>query len=175
MSEPASAAPPSTASPTFPTVLPVTPPARRAASQLAIACATFLSLVAVVVLVFALPAHGAKTVPPGPNFGNSAAQLDLRNLASAEETTLTATTRYSTDTAELESVGYVPSPRHGSTVRAGVHGKNSYCLVGSDGGSARWWLFDSVQGGLISKSFASEAAAEHACADPAITSFVTVS
>jgi hypothetical protein len=161
--------------PTTPTLLPKPRPvARRASSQFAIAGGAFVALLVVVVLVFALPARGAKSNPPRVDVGNSAAQLDLRNLAAAEETNLTATTKYTADTAALEAVGYAPTPGAPAIVRAGIHAKKAYCLVASGVPSSRWYLYDSKQGGLVSVSFPSESAAELACVDRKITSYATV-
>jgi hypothetical protein len=151
-------------------------PSEHHGNPFLIAGGTFVALLVVVVLVFALPAHGAKSNQPPRLVGNpAAARLDLQHLATAEETNLTATMSYTTDIAALEGVGYVPTPGLVSTIRAGIHGTKGYCLVATNGPSSRWYLYDSKQGGLISQSFASETAAEQACAIGKIKSYATIS
>ncbi len=160
--------------PPRPTVLPAAAPAHRATNPFAVAGGAFAALLVVVVLVVALQAHGAKSGQPSPASGRAAVRLDLRHLAIAEETALTATMRYTTDLAALEGVGYMPMPGAAATVLAGIHGKTGYCLVAARHGLSPWYLYDSKQGGLISTGFASEAAAEQACADRAIASYATL-
>ena len=158
-----------------PTVLPAAAPSTRTPNSFVAAGGTFVGLLVVVVLVFALPAHGAKSNQPSAGSGNSSARLDLRNLATAEETNLTATMRYTNDVVALEGVGYMPSPGATTTVLAGIHGKAGYCLIAGNRQPSRWYLYDSKQGGLISRGFASQAAAKQACVDSAITSYATIS
>ncbi len=156
------------------TVVPAHPPAQRKPNQLAVVIGTIAPLLAVVVLIIALPAQGAKQKPVAVVATDGDAQFDLRALAAAEETSLTATEAYSTDSAALEAAGYQPAPGKPVSISAGVS-KNGYCLVASAGGAtAAWYLYDSKQGGLLSTSFPAEGLAQQACADTAISAYVPI-
>jgi hypothetical protein len=158
------------------TVVPRDPPPASKRNQLAVAAGTILPLLAVVVLIIALPAHGAKQPAPVALVATDAdAQFDLRALAAAQETNLTATTVYTTDTDALEAAGYRPRPGRAVTIKAGINPKDGYCLVGTAGGDAPWHLYDSAQGGLISATFGSEELARQACSDTSITTYLTIS
>lgn len=170
---------PASSSPALPmrseTVIPATPVAQRKPNQWAIGIGTVTSLLVVAVLVIALPARGAKRNAPAVVRATEAdVQLDLRTLATAEETYLTTTTTYTTKREELESVGYEPVAAPTVTAFAGIHARTGYCLLGSAGGSAPWYLFDSEQGGLVNSSFVSQALARQACADHAISSYTKI-
>ncbi|HVV76529.1 MAG TPA: hypothetical protein VHC43_10875 [Mycobacteriales bacterium] len=135
-----------------------------------------VAILVVVVLIFALPAHGAKHSRPPMVAANSAqAQFDLRALANAEETNLTATRFYTTDGRALASAGYAPLPGAPVTILAGVSRKSAYCLVATAGRTSPWFLYDSMQGGLVNDSFTSRARAQHACTDSTIASYAPVS
>jgi hypothetical protein len=156
------------------TVVPSTPPAHRKPNHFLIAIGTIAPLLAVVVLIVALPAHGAKPKQVAMVATDDDAQFDLRALAAAEETNLTATEAYATDRAALDAAGYQPAPGKPVTISAGISNAG-YCLVASAGtATAPWFLFDSKQGGLVSTGFAAEGLAQQACADAAITSYVPI-
>lgn len=155
------------------TVVPANPPTGHKQNHLAVGIGTLASLLVVVVLIVALPAHGAHETLVPVAATNGDAQFDLRALAKAEETNLTATRVYTADSTDLEDSGYQPMPGVPVTIRAGI-GKDGYCLVASAGGSAPWYLYDSAQGGLIDSGFASEALAHRACAVAAIKSYATI-
>lgn len=156
------------------TVVPATPPTHRKPGRVAIAVGTIAPLLAVVVLIVALPAHGAKPKHAAIFATDEDAQFDLRALAAAEETNLTATESYATDSAALDAAGYQPVPGKPVTISAGIS-KSGYCLVASNGAAtARWYLYDSKQGGLLSTGFAAEALAQRSCADSAITSYLPI-
>jgi hypothetical protein len=157
------------------TVIPKDPPPVGKRNQLAVAAGTILPLLAVVVLIIALPAHGAKPTPVTAVATDADAQFDLRALAAAQETNLTATTLYTTDTDALEAAGYRPRPGRTVTINAGINPKDGYCLVGTAGGAAPWHLYDSAQGGLISATFSSEELARQACSDASITTYLPIS
>jgi hypothetical protein len=169
------APPPLPTPPARPTVVPAAASPQRKPNHFVVAIGTVVPLLAVVVLIIALPAHGAK---PGrlPAVATDAnAQFNLRALAAAEETTLTATKSYSTERAALDAAGYQPAPGKPVTISAGIS-ESGYCLVASAGGpTSPWFLYDSQQGGLVSTAFTSANSAQQACADGAITSYVPVS
>jgi hypothetical protein len=157
------------------TVVPADPPAAGKRNRLAITAGTIVPLLAVVVLIVALPAHGAKPIHLPTGATDTDAQRDLRALAAAEETNLTATEVYTTDSAALAAAGYQPVAGKSVTILAGIHHKKGYCLVATAGRATPWHLYDSRQGGLVSSDFASQDLAQQACADTAITSYVTIS
>jgi hypothetical protein len=174
-STPATTPLPTPPPPARPTVVPTSASPQRKPNHFVVAIGTVVPLLAVVVLIIALPAHGAK---PGrlPAVATDAnAQFNLRALAAAEETTLTATKSYSTERAALDAAGYQPAPGKPVTISAGIS-ESGYCLVASAGGpTSPWFLYDSQQGGLVSTAFTSANSAQQACADGAITSYVPVS
>ena len=104
----------------------------------------------------------------------AAVQSDLRFLATAEESVLVDTLRYTTSSPALHKEGYRPGDSH-SQVFAGVHSQKGYCLVGSPSSHGPWSLYDSEHGGLNRTSFSSAKAAERACTDPAIKRFRKIS
>jgi hypothetical protein len=139
-----------------------------------LAVATIAPLLAVAVLIVALPAQGAKPKQATVVATDSDARFNLRALAAAEETNLTATESYTTDSEALEAAGYQPAPGKSVTISAGVS-TTGYCLVATAGDTASWFLYDSKQGGLISSGFAAEELAQQACADSAIKSYLPIS
>ncbi|HVT21613.1 MAG TPA: hypothetical protein VHE57_09525 [Mycobacteriales bacterium] len=167
----------SPASPAQPDPVPVNPsvlPAAHPSHHWAAGGGAFVAILVVVVLILALPAHGAKHSNPLAVATSKDAQFDLRALAAAEETSLTATRVYTTDVSALAAFGYQPLPDAPVTILAGIHRKSGYCLVASAGDAKPWFLFDSEQGGLVDRGFASQVQAQQACADPAIDSFTSV-
>lgn len=102
------------------------------------------------------------------------AQSDLRQLAVAEQSYLTLHNRYTTSSAGLDKAGYRRGHFRGTTSYAGVRGTKDFCLVGSGGGKAPFFLFDSARRGLQPASFPSAASAEGACSDPAIKHFARI-
>ncbi|HWC36322.1 MAG TPA: zinc ribbon domain-containing protein [Mycobacteriales bacterium] len=160
--------------PTTPTlVIPAAGPSMRR-SNLVGGAGAVVAILVVVVLIVALPAHGARHNRQPVVATSAAAQFDLRALADAEETNLTATRVYTPDTTALAAAGYQPMPAEPVTILAGINRKSGYCLLGTAGGASPWFVYDSEQGGLLNRSFASEALARQACADTAITSFVPI-
>lgn len=156
--------------PANPSVLPAAHPSHHWAAG----GGAFVAILVVVVLILALPAHGAKHSNPPAVATSKDAQFDLRALAAAEETSLTATRVYTTDISALAASGYQPLPDAPVTILAGIHRKSGYCLVASAGGAKPWFLFDSERGGLVDRGFASQVQAQQTCADPAIDSFTSV-
>ena len=157
--------------PVNPSVLPATGPSHHwAATGGAVA-----AVLVVVVMIVALPAQGAKRSHTPAVATSEDAQLDLRALANAEETTLTATRVYTTSDSALAASGYQPMPNAPVTILAGVHRKRGYCLVATAGGTKPWYLYDSKQGGLLNVSFTSAALAQQACTDSAIATYLPVS
>lgn len=172
--EPAHEVAPPASPPWSATVVPADPPAHHKPSRTVVAIGTIAPLLAVVVLIIALPAHGAKPKHVAVVATDADAQFDLRALADAEETSLTATESYATDSTALDAAGYQPAPGKPVTISAGVS-KSGYCLVASAGtAAAPWYLYDSKQGGLVSDAFAGEAVAQQSCADTAVNSYVPI-
>jgi hypothetical protein len=155
------------------TVIPVTPPVPHKTNRWLIPVGTIVPLLTVVVLLVALPAHGAKPEQLPVVATDLDAQLNLRALAAAEETNLTATRTYTTDSTALDAAGYRPAPGKPVTISAGVSDAG-YCLIATAGGAAPWFLYDSMQGGLVSSDFTAEYLAEQACADTAIKSYLPI-
>jgi hypothetical protein len=102
------------------------------------------------------------------------AQSDLRDLAVAEESYFTFYNHYTTSSAELDKAGYRRVHFKGAVSYAGVHGKRDFCLVGSAGGKAPFFLFDSASRGMQKPTFPSRISAGHACSDPTIKKFTHI-
>jgi hypothetical protein len=133
-----------------------------------------------------VPAAGSETLPPpgssqstapsAPTLtrGEAAAQSDLRNLATVEETYLTDFNRYTTSSTALDKEGYRKFHTAGVVSYAGVHGNKDYCLVSSARGKAPFYLYDSASRGLQSASFPTAKSAENACTDHSIKSYAHI-
>jgi type IV pilus assembly protein PilA len=97
---------------------------------------------------------------------NSAAQSDVRNAATAEESYLTGNpTGYTTSLSQLKSNGFRESPN--VTLEVGINGSNGYCLAAQSTSvtGAPVYLYDSENGGLQTTSYTSFSAAGAACSD----------
>lgn len=88
-------------------------------------------------------------------------QSDLRNAATAEESTLTDTNVYTTSLSTLETEGFLPRP--GTEIAIAANGTSGYCLVGSYEGKGDWYIYDSQAGGLWPTTYGSIGDAESVC------------
>jgi len=105
---------------------------------------------------------------------SAVAQSDLRTAANVEETYYTDHSAYIADRAALAAAPYGFVASTGDSIVVGVDETTGYCLVGTVGGSHVWSLYDSGQGGMSATTFASQAAAESACSNAAISRYVTL-
>jgi type IV pilus assembly protein PilA len=99
---------------------------------------------------------------------NSAAQSDVRNAATAEESYLTGNpSSYTTSLSQLKANGFRESPN--VTLDVGIDGSTGYCLAAQSTAvsGAPWYLYDSQNGGLQQSSYSSLSAAQAACTDTA--------
>jgi hypothetical protein len=94
---------------------------------------------------------------------SEAAQVkaDMRNAATAEESFLTDTNRYTTSVGDLRTEGY--APEFGTELALATDGNTTYCIVGSFNGEHDWYIYDSAAGGLSSSTFGSLSDAEAVC------------
>ena len=132
----------------------------------------YLGVAVIVTLVIAISVHTFQTQQTSGY--DAAVRSDLRTAANAEESYNTDHSAYTTNRAALSAAPYGFVASTGDSIVVGVDGYNGYCVVGTHSGSQSWFLYDSSGGGETGTSFSSQADAEIACSDPAISQYVTL-
>jgi hypothetical protein len=132
----------------------------------------YLGLAVIATFVIALSVHTFQTQQTAG--GDASVRSDLRTAANAEESYSTDGSGYSADRAALFPAPYGFLASTGNSIVIGVDGSTGYCIVGTHSGSQRWFLYDSTQDGAYARPFGSQADAETACSDPAISQYATL-
>ena len=123
---------------------------------------TLIELLVVIIIIGILAAIAIPVFLSQRKKGYDAqAKSDLRNAATAEETTITDGGNYTTTLATLTTAGFKPTQN--VTLTGAVSGAVRYCLVGNNSNSTNFYLYDSGAGGLQTTAYADLATAEGAC------------
>jgi len=132
-----------------------------------------LAVIAALVLILGVfAAHAAQTQQTAS--GDASVRADLRNAATVEESYYTDMSAYTADRAALAADSNDFVANTGNSIVIGVDAPSGYCVVGTHTGSGSWFLYDSVKGGMNETPFRTQADAQTACSDAAISEYGTL-